>query len=85
MHDLYWHSLPFFLNISKKNDNECHYKANEEVKERLEVAASYLDRVEAARPRQEGDSGRYVFRCPPTEVDKTGRSIEVEVGSRRGV
>ena len=38
--------------VFKKKGNECQYKANEEVKEQLEVAAGYLDRVEAASGKE---------------------------------
>ena len=41
--------------VFKKKGNECQNKANEEVKERLEVAASYLDRVEAASGKDQLD------------------------------
>ena len=41
--------------VFKKRGNECQYKANEEVKERLDVAASYQDRVEAASGRDQLD------------------------------
>ena len=39
--------------VFKKKGNECQYKANEEVKERLEVAAGNLDRVEAASGKEQ--------------------------------
>ena len=38
--------------VFKKKGNECQYKANKEVKERLEVAASYLDRVKAVSGKE---------------------------------
>ena len=41
--------------VFKKKGNECQFKANEEVKERLEVAAGYLDRVEAASGKEQLD------------------------------
>ena len=39
----------------KKKGNECQFKAKEEVKERLEVADGYLDRVEAASGKEQLD------------------------------
>ena len=44
--------------VFKRKSNECQFKANKEVKERLEVAASYLDRVEAASGKEQLDLAR---------------------------
>eukprot|EP00731_Ephydatia_muelleri_P006914 Em0003g1162a len=41
--------------VFKKKGNECQFKAKEEVKERLEVADGYLDRVEAASGKEQLD------------------------------
>ena len=42
----------------RKKANECQYKANKEVKERLEAAIGYLDRVEAASGKEQLDLAR---------------------------
>ena len=41
--------------VFKKKGNACQFKANEEVKERLEVAAGYLDCVEATSGKEQLD------------------------------
>ena len=41
--------------VFKKKGNECQFKANEEVKEWLEVAAGYLDSVEAVSGKEQLD------------------------------